>query len=370
MLNVTFGDGIGTNWDQVDDQLEDLIGEVDHYTTTGANQLVAITTTGATLTLHGAFSGSAADDDLSGILTGFSAIDSTDHLIIDVSGLSGTPLEAVTEDDDYSSLLADALGGVSMDGDEGNDDLQGDDGDDDLSGGDGDDDLNGGGGDDHVHGGMGHDQLAGGHGNDDLQGNDGDDDLQGEDGDDDLRGGEGDDDLQGGLGHDTLTGGGGMDTVAGGGSADDCQGGAGLDHLRGQGGNDDLQGGGGSDTLSGGTGDDVVHLDNGRDDATGGLGNDQFVLNTDRGVDRIEDFSAGEDQLALDHEVFAALGVGAMDASQFVAAGAAGDGNDYLVYDQAAGTLYYDATGNAGTDHAILQLGHGTVLTAADIVVI
>jgi Ca2+-binding RTX toxin-like protein len=361
MITVTFAGSLSSNWDELQDQLQDLIGGFDHFTTTTATELSLVTDTGAHLTLHGTFNNANDDTRMESTATGFTATTAGGDPIIDVSGLSGVTVGAIVEDEDYSSLLADAAGGVSMDGDEGNDDLQGDDGNDDLNGGDGDDDL---------------------------QGGDGDDDLQGDDGDDDLSGGRGDDDLQGGIGVDTLSGGAGLDTLAGGagrydgqggadddslsggGGGDDLNGGGGVDVVRGQAGGDDLRGGGGSDRLSGGTGDDVVHLDNGRDAASGGSGADQFVLDTDRGVDRIKDFSTGEDQLALDHTALAALGLGALSSEQFVSAGTVGDGNDYLVYDQGAGILYYDATGNAGTDHAILHLGHGTALAASDILVI
>lgn len=83
------------------------------------------------------------------------------------------------------------------------------------------------------------------------------------------------------------------DLLEGGKKDDSLNGGAGDDDLRGGGGNDTLDGGDGADTLSGGKDGDVL---------TGGAGADVFDLGGaakghSDGLDRITDFTHGEDSL-------------------------------------------------------------------------
>jgi hypothetical protein len=94
------------------------------------------------------------------------------------------------------------------------------------------------------------------------------------------------------TGGQTITGTQGPDDIKGGIGADKLSGGDGADMLRGEAGNDTLVGGGGADTLSGGRGSDLL---------TGGPGHDLFQLGGPD-VDRITDFTHGEDRLAFgDH---------------------------------------------------------------------
>jgi Ca2+-binding RTX toxin-like protein len=82
-----------------------------------------------------------------------------------------------------------------------------------------------------------------------------------------------------------------------------------IDHLYGGAGNDLLVGGGGNDVLDGGTGNDVLIGGYGQDTLTGGAGQDRFVFNVPVGranADVITDFTAGEDKIVLDKEVFGA----------------------------------------------------------------
>jgi Ca2+-binding RTX toxin-like protein len=92
-----------------------------------------------------------------------------------------------------------------------------------------------------------------------------------------LTGTTGDDDLKGTSGCDSLSGGDGNDL------------------LTAQGGADTLDGGAGNDTLSGGRGADLL---------TGGSGSDTFLIqgrvtDTQDGLDRISDFTHGEDRLGF-----------------------------------------------------------------------
>lgn len=155
----------------------------------------------------------------------------------------------------------------------------------------GNDRLFGLGGDDTISGGAGDDRIWGGDGNDVLRGGAGDDALRGGAGNDRLYGGKGDDGLSGGVGNDRLYGGGGNDVLGGGAGNDRLYGGAGNDLLKGGEGNDLLSGGAGRDTLKGGPGDNIL---------TGGAGADSFVfVRGHGGQDRITDYTAGEDVIAL-----------------------------------------------------------------------
>ncbi|MNZ25711.1 Poly(beta-D-mannuronate) C5 epimerase 7 [compost metagenome] len=75
---------------------------------------------------------------------------------------------------------------------------------------------------------------------------------------------------------------------------------AAADWIFGHGGDDSLSGLIGDDALSGGGGNDILDGGQGNDLLSGGTGADSFVWNSgDTGVDRITDFTPGEDQLDL-----------------------------------------------------------------------
>jgi Ca2+-binding RTX toxin-like protein len=86
--------------------------------------------------------------------------------------------------------------------------------------------------------------------------------------------------------------------------ADSLKGGAGPDLIDGGDGNDYIEGGGGGDTLIGGAGNDTIAGGRGGDLLTGGAGNDTFlvsghVTDSEASVDRITDFTHGEDTLGF-----------------------------------------------------------------------
>ncbi|MEQ6201593.1 hypothetical protein ABMC88_00940 [Sulfitobacter sp. HNIBRBA2951] len=224
----------------------------------------------------------------------------------------------------------------------GNDTVRGDAGNDSLAGGLDNDLLSGGTGDDHLFGGSEHDTLFGGDGADVLQGGTGNDTLYGQQGDDLLRGNNGRDILFGGSGNDRMSGGAngdrmvgeagndrlygdggndilrgnaGRDTLWGGSGDDRMDGGSWNDRLHGQSGNDTLVGGQGRDTLRGDAGNDWLNGGTDQDIAWGGAGADEFAFNSRhlvdwdtlsgsnadrvRRLDRIEDFTLGQDQITL-----------------------------------------------------------------------
>ena len=133
------------------------------------------------------------------------------------------------------------------------------------------------------------------------------------------------------------------------------------DRLYGMDGDDTLRGAGGNDLLRGGLGNDTLD---------GGSGNDQFRFDASisggGNVDTILNYSVANDTIELDDRVFAALGT-SVSASEFRIGSIALDGNDYLIYNQSTGTLFYDADG-AGGDAQVqfAQLDPGLSLTASD----
>jgi len=235
--------------------------------------------------------------------------------------------------------------------------------------------LNGGGGDDSICGGGGNDTLNGGGGSDTLDGGEGRDVLKGGAGNDTLvvdstsdtvteSSGQGNDTVEASVTYKlganvenlVLTG---CDAIngTGNGAANHLTGNSAANTLNGAGGSDWLNGGGGNDTLNGGAGADHFVFD-----GVGGPGN----------IDRIIGFAHNTDEIVLDQSAFAALGLGALGASNFVAssAGVAVDGDDHILYDTDNGKLYYDADG-AGGEAAIqiAQLTGAPTITADDFVV-
>ena len=129
----------------------------------------------------------------------------------------------------------------------------------------------------------------------------------------------------------------------------------GDDTLSGDAGADVLLGGAGADTLFGGDGNDTLDGGAGSDTLTGNAGLDNFRFTTplaDEGVDTIQDFTAG-DIIRFSQAVYTSLPVGfPLPAANFAAnaTAAPADGNDYILYNNGAGSesgfVYYDADGN------------------------
>jgi Ca2+-binding RTX toxin-like protein len=134
----------------------------------------------------------------------------------------------------------------------------------------------------------------------------------------------------------------GKDKIFGSPADDTLFGFKGADLIKGKAGDDHIKGGRGSDQLHGGTGDNVLY---------GNKGNDTFFFDEKVGtfVDRIKDFDRGHDLIALDNEhVFKQLdALGAtLKAKNFHVGAHAQDGNDFLIYHQNTGALFYDKDGN------------------------
>jgi Ca2+-binding RTX toxin-like protein len=246
-----------------------------------------------------------------------------------------------------------------------------------LKGLGGNDTIYGNGGNDRIDGGPGADRMAGGGGND-VYVVDSRKDIV----DESLKGSKGKDLVlssvsfsladaaraKGTVENLTLTGSAAIDGTGSKG-ANTITGNAGGNKLLGLAGKDVLIGKGGGDTLDGGAGGDVL---------TGGGGGDTFRFTADLGknnIDRITDFTVGQDRIALDNAAMPQLGkkTGALDPAKFhkSKAGVAHDADDRVIYDTNDGKLYYDFNGDKpGGSFLIATLSPGLDLKAADIFVI
>jgi Ca2+-binding RTX toxin-like protein len=112
----------------------------------------------------------------------------------------------------------------------------------------------------------------------------------------------------------------------------------------------------------------------GNDILTGNGGPDAFVFDTAidaaSNVDTITDFNPAEDSIHLAGSVFAALD-GYLSASEFRVGFAGQDSDDYIVYDNTTGALFYDAdaAGGAGAVQ-FAQLTPGLALAHVDFFIV
>jgi Ca2+-binding RTX toxin-like protein len=130
-----------------------------------------------------------------------------------------------------------------------------------------------------------------------------------------------------------------------------------------------------ANTIFGNAGINLLDGRGGGDVLVGQAGADSFAFTTALGagnVDRIVDFVSGGDTIALDNAVFTQIGgPGALSANAFVTGTGAADADDRIVYNQAAGQLFYDADGNgAGAAVLFATLDGNPALAASDFQVI
>lgn len=138
---------------------------------------------------------------------------------------------------------------------------------------------------------------------------------------------------------------------------------------------DSLTGGDGRDTLTGGAGDDLIQGGRRGDTVTGGDGADRFRFGaSNEGGDAIADFVTGVDVIEVVRGGFLGglqVGMDLLAAGRFVEGAVANAARGQFLYDATTGTLRWDIDGT-GTRAAVIlaELGAGTALGAADIVVI
>jgi VCBS repeat-containing protein len=133
-------------------------------------------------------------------------------------------------------------------------------------------------------------------------------------------------------------------------------GGAGNDILTGGAGNDALVGGAGNDVLTGGAGNDVFGFE----------GNVAFTV-ASQGLDTIQDFTPGNDQISLSKSVFASLTSVASEFAVVEDDDLAGTSNGLIVYSLSSGSLFYNENGAAagfGTGGEFAILATAPTLTA------
>jgi Ca2+-binding RTX toxin-like protein len=173
----------------------------------------------------------------------------------------------------------------------------------------------------------------------------------------------------------------GKDTLSGSGGDDSLSGGAGDDALYGGSGNDLLKGDGSSDKLYGGAGDDILFGGDGKDYLHGSSGKDAFAFASygiKSSVDKIADFNPRYDSIWLDNKVFYKLGEkgtedkpAQLSKAFFTIGTKAKDKNDYVIYDNKKGVLFYDADGSGKSKQVeIATLSKKLALTYKDFFVV
>jgi len=105
-------------------------------------------------------------------------------------------------------------------------------------------------------------------------------------------------------------------------------------------------------TVVGNNANNVLDGRGGNDTLIGLGGADTFAFTTTlegtTNVDTVVGFTSGTDRIGLAGDVFAGVTSGGIQANEFVVGVAAGDADDRLIYDQATGSIFYDADGNGG----------------------
>jgi len=178
-------------------------------------------------------------------------------------------------------------------------------------------------------------------------------------------------------GTNVLTGGTGADTITGGTVADTIVGGNGADNISGNAGNDVLLGGIGADVINGGIGDDTIIGGAGNDTLTGDVGADVFGLQASNGVDTINGFVSGTDDISLGvvaaaqnalSPATALVTLNGVLSGQEIAAGAGGANSvtilaadDYLIFNLNGAAANFTTAGTATLTAADLT---ATTLTA------
>jgi Ca2+-binding RTX toxin-like protein len=143
--------------------------------------------------------------------------------------------------------------------------------------------------------------------------------------------------------------------------------------------NGTLEGGNGGDRLLGGSGNDLFVGNAGRDRLTGGSGLDTlvggsgqdsfFFQSPNLGLDQIQDFQSGVDQILIRAQGFGVgLEQGLLPEARFVLGSQALDAGDRFLYNDETGRLVFDANGSEpGGRSAIAVLTNTPNLTASDI---
>jgi Ca2+-binding RTX toxin-like protein len=126
---------------------------------------------------------------------------------------------------------------------------------------------------------------------------------------------------------------------------------AGEDNLSGTAGNDTFFGLSGNDIINGGAGNDTIFGGLGVDALFGGAGSDTFGFNNpNEGIDKINDFTVGEDRISISSAGFGGASVvgnvGVLDAARFTLGTSATNSSQRFIYNSNSGGLFFDADGS------------------------
>lgn len=130
-------------------------------------------------------------------------------------------------------------------------------------------------------------------------------------------------------------------------------------NLQGTVGDDEIFGLAGKDVIRGGAGDDMIIGGVGADKLWGDAGRDVFVFDqtlVSSNVDDLKDFVHAEDTIALDHAIFTSLTIGALSSDAFVVGKNAATADQHIIYNDAAGKLYYDVDGVGGVAKVMIAI--------------
>jgi Ca2+-binding RTX toxin-like protein len=155
-----------------------------------------------------------------------------------------------------------------------------------------------------------------------------------------------------------------------------------VEHLYAQGSSSiDLTGNSLTNTITGNSGANRISGGLGKDTLSGGAGKDVFAFDTkptSSNRDKIVDFNVKNDSIWLDNKIFKKLGKkGSEDKPAqlkknfFTIGDKAKDKNDYIIYNDKNGKLYYDADGSGkGKQVEIATLSKDLKMTHKDFFVI
>lgn len=145
--------------------------------------------------------------------------------------------------------------------------------------------------------------------------------------------------------------------------------------LLGRDGNDILEGGSGTGVLKGGKGNDWLAAGDGQETMYGGQGDDVFLfalsaLDPPTVVDKVKDFTPGEDLFALWPAPDAGLLPGFLLPEQFHKGTSATTDQQIIIYDKKTGRVFFDVDGiGIEAQFQFAKVKAGTKLTADDFIV-
>ncbi|MCG7394765.1 calcium-binding protein [Microvirga sp. ACRRW] len=295
--------------------------------------------------------GTGSDTLIGGVGDDIYHVDNSGDQVIDVSGVDTivTTINYTLNSSIENLTASDSAGAIALTGNNTHNVLTGNAAANTLNGGEGNDTLDGAGGADRMVGGKGNDTYYVNHKSDKVV----------------ETSGQGTDTIYARVSYTISNY---VEKLIGeGSSAISLSGNGSSNTITGNTGKNTLKGNAGNDILDGGLGNDVLY---------GGTGKDSFVFSTalhkTKTVDAIKDFVVKDDTIRLENAIFTSLTkTGKLNKAFFKIGPKAKDKNDYLVYDNKKGVLYYDADGSGkGAAIKIATLSKNLKMTHADFLVI